>query len=501
MAATMEKGRDVAAHSNKNNDKLPNIVSSASKPPRHSGPYAASHHIRKIVACALVAVLMFVGTAAALVWVNLDSAIQDGKLNFLPQNGESEEILDPNAGKPITFLLIGQDTRDGNNKALSGGTADEEGIHNSDTAMVVQISARRDYVNIVSIPRDSLVDVPSCHTSKGTIPAQYGVMFNSVFSTAYREGGNLASAASCTVNAVNSLTGLHIHNFVVVDFQGLFDMIDAIGGVDVCVPVDTKDTYTELDLKKGWRHLDGLQATEYARMRHGTGTDGSDIMRTTRQQYLIKSLFKEVTKKNLLTQSNELYQLAMTAIRSLNFSSGMARTSSLIGLAWSLRDLQIDHIYSQTIPVVAAPYNPNRVVWAEPAADDVWKKFRNDEPLFGTVQKDDSKSDDSNNSTSSPSPSDTPSTGDTPDATDAPDLSDDGSPSAEPSPTGTLDQVSGLLIMPDGTMVDPDTNGIVDPETAAIRDPETNQYVGLANKYLDNVICGVPTEGKTESKQ
>ena len=60
-----------------------------------------------------------------------------------------------------------------------------------------------------------------CETSKGTIPAQYNVMFNSIFAGAYKTGGDLSSAASCTLNAVNSLTGLNIQNFIVVDFAGL----------------------------------------------------------------------------------------------------------------------------------------------------------------------------------------------------------------------------------------------------------------------------------------
>ena len=102
---------------------------------------------------------------------------------------------------------------------------------------------------------------------------------------------------------MNALTGLDIQEVVVVDFQGLSSMIDALGGVDICIPFDTQDTYTGLDLKRGLQHLDGTQATQYARMRHGTGTDGSDVMRTTRQQYLIKALLNEALSKNLFTNS------------------------------------------------------------------------------------------------------------------------------------------------------------------------------------------------------
>ncbi|RSX55870.1 transcriptional regulator [Bifidobacterium dolichotidis] len=473
----------MASHSKKHSaGKTPHIGKTAGVPPQHTAAYAATRLGRRVIACILVALLAFIGTAAAMFYLHIDGAVQENKIDFVSQHGEGEEILDPNADKPITFLLIGQDSRDGENKALSGGTAEEEGIHNSDTTMVVQISADRDFVNIISIPRDSIVDTPSCKTTHGTIPAQYGVMFNSIFSNAYSVGGDLASAASCTVNAVNDMTGLDIQNFVVVDFQGLFNMIDAIGGVDVCIPVDMKDQYTELDLKKGWNHLYGLQATEYARMRHGTGTDGSDIMRTTRQQYLIKSLFKEVTKKNMLTQSNQLYKLALDALHSLNFSSGMAHTGALAGLAWSLRNLHVDHIYAQTVPVVPAPTDPNRVVWAPTAADELWAKIRHDQPLYGSDKSDEQSPAPENTASPSPEATQTP----------APENTQPAPNESQPAEQDHFDERSGLIIKADGTMIDPNTNGIVEAESGAIRDPATGQYIGMADKYLDNVVCGVP---------
>ena len=259
------------------------------------------------------------------------------------------------------------------------------GNHQADTAMVLQISADRSAINLVSIPRDSLVDVPQCETSKGTIPAQYGVMFNSIFAGAYQTGGDLASAASCTLNAVNSLTGLNIQNFIVVDFAGLVKMIDAIGGVDICVPQDIDDPYSTLQLSKGMQHLDGTQATQYARTRYTLG-DGSDTARTTRQQYLIKQLMSEALSKNLFTDTAQLYQLAKSALESLNISEGMADTAALVGLAMSLKNFNISHLYTQTVPVVAAPSDPNRSVWAD-NADEVWAKMREGKSLFESTEK------------------------------------------------------------------------------------------------------------------
>lgn len=455
--------------------------------PHHSAvAYRIRHRVLRLVAGIVIAVLAFGGAAAYATWLNINGVVQTNRVESLVEGGE-DEVLDPNSGKAISFVVIGQDTRDGDNAALSGGTEADVGLHNADTTMVVEIGPNRQFINIVSIPRDSIVDVPSCRTSKGTVPAQYGIMFNTIFSTAYQEGGDLSSAASCTVNAVNALTGLHISNFIVVDFKGLTDMIDALGGVDVCIPVDTVDANTELDLKKGMQHLDGRQATNYARMRKGTGTDGSDIMRTTRQQYLIKSIFREAISKNLFTQTSQLYQLAIAALNSLNISDGMANTNALMGLAFSLRNLQFSHIYAQTVPIIQAPFDPNRVVWAD-SAKEVWKKFQEDKPLYGDDSSDQEESQ-GNGSTVSASPSESASQ--EPEPTPEGSSSEESSPAPSSTPTPTVDPVTGLITMPDGTLVDPNTNGIVDPENGTIKDQDTGQYVGIADDYLNNTVCAV----------
>lgn len=217
-------------------------------------------------------------------------------------------------------------------------------------------------------------------------------------------------------------------------------------------------------------------------------------MRTTRQQYLIKQLLHEATSKNLFTQSGQLYQLAKTALQSLNLSEG---------LATSMVNLSTDRLYSQTVPITTAPQDPNRVVWA-PKAADVWAKLQQGQPLVdqpdstakdatgdssdsGTVESDSSKGSDPTDKNSEPVPS--------PNITDTQDTSGEASnPSAGTQETPTTpqpDPVSGLITDEYGNLIDPETGGIVDPETGAIRDAETGQFVGLADQYLNNVVCAV----------
>ena len=285
---------------------------------------------------------------------------------------------------------------------------------------------------------------------------------------------------------MNALTGLHISNFIVVDFNGLSKMIDSIDGVDLCFPSDVDDPNTNMHLKKGMHHLNGVEATNYARRRHGSDTDGSDIMRTTRQQYLIKSVLQKAISRNLFTQTSQLYQLVMNAIRSLNFSSGMADTNALMGLALSLRNLKVDHLYSQTVPIMAAPQDPNRVVWTEDAKD-VWAKFKEAKPLFGS---DDAAGADKQE-TQSPSPASEEPSEVTPTEDPTQQPSNDSS-SSTPEEKPRLDEKTGLLVHPDGTLTDPETGGVVDPDDGSIKDPSTNQYIGISYRYLNNTICKVP---------
>ncbi|MDF7641439.1 LCP family protein [Bifidobacterium sp. ESL0784] len=450
--------------------KIPNLGGWHSPKPMHGTAYIVRHRLRSAIVMTVVAVFVFVSTAVGVAAFTLAIAPTPIKPIIQP-DGKEEKLVDPNAGKPIEFLVLGQDTRDGGDNASLGGTHDD-GEHNADTSMVVQISADRSYINLVSIPRDSLVNAPSCQTTKGVVPARHNVMFNSIFATGWNVGGDLASAASCTMNAVNSLTGLKLEHFIVVDFQGLQGMINAIGGVNVCLPTDTKDDYTGLDLKQGLQHLNGTQATEYARMRHGTGTDGSDIMRAARQQYLVKEILTEALSKNLLTNSAQLYRLANEALKSLSISSGLSNATTLAGLALSLHSLKPDHVYARTIPVVPAPTDPNnRVVWASDA-DDTWSTLREYKPL---TQQDMPTQSTSGQSQGNRNQS-------------------QNSNGTQQQQQGTPDPATGLITTSDGRLIDPITGGTVDRKNGMIRDPNTGQYMGVANQYLNATVCAVPAQ-------
>ena len=468
---------------------LPNIKAGRNGKPQHSDGFRSSHRLRTGICLALTFVLCFVASTVAAFWTDINGHMHVLEPVSLAQTHKAPE--DIYKGKTLNVLVLGQDTRDGKGNAEVGGSGDGlEENHQSDTAMVVQIAADRSYVNVVSIPRDSIVNAPACTTSKGeTIPARRQVMFNSIFAEGYSQGGDANSAASCSMTAVRSLTGLDIQQFVVADFNGLKSIIDALGGVDVCIPKDTWDGYTGINLKRGLQHLDGTQATEYARMRHGTGADGSDIMRTTRQQYLIKSLVNEAKAVNIYSDLPKAYRLATTSMSTLQLSEGLGSFQTLLGLGNSLKHIDTTHIYARTIPVEEWSQDSNRVVWTD-EAETIWHLLREGKPLTQANEAAESASSSGNQAGNGQDAQDATQTAgngsDTGDGTQSPSASAAALPKPDPR--------TGLITMPDKTLIDPNTGGTVDPDDGTIRDANTGQYIGMADRYLFATVCAVPAQ-------
>ena len=474
---------------------LPNIKAGRNGKPQHSGGFRNSHRLRTGICLALTFILCFVASTVAAFWTDINGHMHVLEPVTLAQSNKAPE--DIYKGKTLNILVLGQDTRDGKGNADVGGSGDGlEENHQSDTAMVVQIAADRSYVNVVSIPRDSIVNAPACTTSKGeTIPARRQVMFNSIFAEGYSQGGDVNSAASCSLAAVRSLTGLDIQQFAVADFNGFKSIIDALGGVDVCIPKDTWDGYTGINLKRGLRHLDGTQATEYARMRHGTAADGSDIMRTTRQQYLIKSLVNEAKAVNIYSDLPKAYRLATTSMSTLQLSEGLGNFQTLLGLGNSLKHIDTKHIYARTIPVEEWSQDNYRVVWTD-EADTIWQLLREGKPLTQANEAAESTSSSDKQASNDQDAQSVQNTqGATQTAGNGSDTEDGTqSPSASAATLPKPNPRTGLITMPDKTLIDPNTGGIVDPDDGTIRDANTGQYIGMADRYLFATVCAVPAQ-------
>ncbi|MFD4573871.1 LCP family protein [Streptomyces sp. NPDC058417] len=340
------------------------------------GPPARARRTRVVRAVGLGLAGVLVLGAAAAGWayrhldgnirsVDVDSALGDNRparaMTTPTPSGTASEA--PVATGALNILVLGSDSRDGANRALGGG---DSGGARSDTAMVVHLDAGRTRATVVSIPRDTLVDRPSCpRESGGSTGPAYGVMFN----TAYAVGGPV-----CAVKTVESITDIRMDHFVEVDFSGFARLVDALGGVTVTTDEDIHDEDSHLDLAAGTHHLDGTDALALARTRHGIG-DGSDLGRIGLQQDLVKALLDQIAANGLLTSPTRLYRVADAATRSLTTDTGLDSLSELTGLARSLSGLSSANVTTVMLPVVPAPSDPNRVVADEPEATELWRSL------------------------------------------------------------------------------------------------------------------------------
>ncbi|MEU0332531.1 LCP family protein [Streptomyces sp. NPDC006193] len=268
------------------------------------------------------------------------------------------------------ILVLGSDTRSGGNRKLGGGT--DDGSARSDTAMIVHVHEGHRSADVVSIPRDTLIDRPACTGADGaTHPAATGVMFNSAYST----GG-----AACAVKTVESLTGIRMDHYLEVDFSGFQQLVDDLGGVRVTTTRDIDDPQSHLHLRAGAHTLDGKQALGLVRTRHGVG-DGSDLGRIQLQQAFVKALIDQVSHVGVLTSPKKLYDLADTATRAVTTDSGLGSVNSLMDFANGLKGISSSRVKMVTMPVRYDPADPNRVLLARSKARLVWNALRNDEPI------------------------------------------------------------------------------------------------------------------------
>ncbi len=263
----------------------------------------------------------------------------------------------PEAG-PVNFLLMGTDTRTGQGGEF-GSEEDYGGTGRSDTTMLVHLAADRKSAVVVSIPRDSMVEIPVCTREDGQVINSRYDRFNSAFALA---------GPACTIKTFESLTGIKINHAVVVDFLGFSNVVDALGGIDVCLNFPINEPSAQgagISLPAGIQTLRGSEALGLMRARY-TLADGSDLARIKRQQELLAITIDQVQRKNIITDFTTLYRVATAATSSLRMDEGLANIDSLITLAQSVSGLKSKDITFLTVPFVLSA-NGNTVEWTEEA--------------------------------------------------------------------------------------------------------------------------------------
>lgn len=266
------------------------------------------------------------------------------------------------------ILLIGSDSRSGDENGKYGR---DSGTERSDTTILLHLAANRGSATAVSLPRDLMVDVPSCLRPDGTRTRPVFAMLNSAFEV----GGS-----ACTIRTVEKLTNIRVDHHVVVDFEGFKDMVDAVDGVQVCLKEPIDDKGAKLKLPAGKVVLDGEQALGYVRARKSIG-DGSNTDRMERQQRFLGALVHKVQSNGVLLNPTKLYPVLDAATSSLTTDPGLASLRGLYDLVRGMRGIPTERMQFLTVPRTSYVDDPNRDQLVKPAADKLFALLRADAPV------------------------------------------------------------------------------------------------------------------------
>jgi LCP family protein required for cell wall assembly len=301
-----------------------------------------------LLACSLMSalVLLFAGSAWGLTSYANDTV---GRIDAGTAGG--------GAGG-LNVLLAGVDLRTGltaaQERALHVGRAVS---FNSDTMMLIHVAADRSSVTVVSLPRDSWVAIPGHGMNK--INAAFGL------------GG-----PKLTVATVEQATGLPINDFIEVNFLGFVKVIDALGGVNVCLPQAVDDPYSGLRLSAGTHHVNGITALEYARDRHSFAT--SDLARIDNQQRLLSSLLSQAISSGTLANPLRLSRFLGSVLGVIKVDQNLDLTT----LADQLRGITPRDVHFLTVPLAntnyLTPTGESAVLWNNTAAQQLFTSFKND---------------------------------------------------------------------------------------------------------------------------
>ncbi|MDO9379182.1 MAG: LCP family protein [Nocardioidaceae bacterium] len=300
-----------------------------------SQPRARRRHpvLWGLLAC-VVALALIIGGAGFYLQQRLSSQVTRIPDSFAGLSDRPSRA-DGAAGRAVNILLMGSDKRDdAADHTDAEDSADAEsswapGLQRSDTLMVLHVAADRRSASIISIPRDSWVDVPGYGKNK----------INAAFSLA---GPSLA------VETVEKLTNVRIDHLAIIDWDGFRSLTDALGGVEVTIPETTVDTIRDKTWQAGTRRLDGEEALLYVRQRYGL--TGGDFDRVKRQQNFLRSAMQETLSDGTLRSPRKIYGVLDAITSNLSVDSGWS-TGDMRGLALSLRNLRSSDVTFATVPV------------------------------------------------------------------------------------------------------------------------------------------------------
>ncbi|BFV58970.1 hypothetical protein KCMC57_up40740 [Kitasatospora sp. CMC57] len=315
---------------------------------------------RLLLAVLLTVLLIAGGCSGAVYWTAEHYASSVTRIpDALPSLAASERPK-PLSNAGVTFLLVGLDART-DPAAPAKAPVWKAGAARSDTMMLLHLSADRKNASVISLARDTWVDVPGHGKAK--------------LNAAYSLGG-----PALMVRTVQDLTGIPIDHLAVVDWNGFRSLTDAVGGVDITIPKEIEGKGEARHWAAGTQHMDGTTALLYVRERYGL--PNGDLDRTKRQQNFLRALMQQTLSSGTLGNPGRLTGLLGSVGEVVSVDDRLSNTD-LYDLAWSLRALRGDGVRFMNAPFGGfGDEGGQSVVYLDQrAAGQLWEAVRNDQVL------------------------------------------------------------------------------------------------------------------------
>ena len=318
--------------------------------PRGRGGRTGRHRGRRILliaGCVVLVVLVLLGA----MYFFLDSRLARN-------NALVDYAGRPAAGAGQNWLITGSDSRAGLTRAQKRQlhTGSDAG-HRSDTILILHIPSNGGRPVLISLPRDSYVNIPGYGQNK--------------INAAYSFGGPKLLAQT-----VQNSTGLRIEHYIGIGFGGLVNVVDAVGGVRMCLPTSIHDQASGLHLKAGCQTLDGAEALGYVRTRHQFANQ--DLQREQNQQLFLRALLRKMTSPATLLNPFASVPAAFGAAGAVKVDKG-THLYQLLQLALALRNPQ-----TTTVPIAnanVATAAGDAVLWDNARANQLFRDLNHDRPV------------------------------------------------------------------------------------------------------------------------
>ncbi|GGT25720.1 LCP family protein [Streptomyces chromofuscus] len=291
----------------------------------------------------------------------------DSKLN---REVDLSKVIDrPEAGEGTNYLIVGSDSREGmtdeQKKALHTGSSEGK---RTDSMMILHTGGGAP--TLISLPRDSDVEIPTFVGSESGKTYQ-GTGRRVKLNAAYAEDG-----PELLVRTVEFNTGLHIDHYVEIGFAGFANIVDAVGGVEMDIPQDIKDTKSGADFKKGKQTLNGEEALAFVRTRYALA--GSDLDRTKNQQKFLAALANQVATPGTVLNPFKLYPTMGAGLDSLIVDKEMG-LFDLADMFWAMKGVSGGDGKSMNMPLAGS--TGGNLLWDKDKVKTLVEQLKNDEKV------------------------------------------------------------------------------------------------------------------------